>query len=576
VAETGYIFRVEICNTRLGGMVFSLFVKPSAAKAVYYCPMHPSYTSDKPGTCPICNMSLEKLEPEQTAREGKPATGETAPSGKRKILYYQDAMNPANKSDKPGKAPDGMDLIPVYEEEPAAGEAVPAGSVKINPQKQQLIGVQYSEVQEKTFAEAIRTVGRVTYNETRIARIQPKIEGWIEKVYVDYTGKLVKKGQPLLTIYSPQLVSTQQELLIAKKSMDSLSNSPFKEASSGAMSLYEATRERLKLWDISEGQVKEIEKRGTPVRTMTLSSPATGFVMMRNAFPAQRVTPETELYTIADLTSVWVIADIYEYEIPLIRIGQKASMSLTYFPEKTFTGTVSFINPELDKTTRTLKVRIEFSNSELRLKPDMYANVEFQVDHGRQLYVPQEAVLDSGAEQIAFVAREDGYFEPRRIKVGGRVDNHYIVLSGLTLGEKVVTSGNFLIDSESQLKSALGGMTGGGAHAAHGNAAPSGPAEQTQQSAPATQPGDRAGHQPATPAPAREAAPSGKRKILYYQDAMNPAYKSDKPGKAPDGMDLVPVYEDAPAGNHTGHEHPSTGAQPRGGPEDRQHTGHGG
>ena len=485
LAGSGYLYREELCTTRVGGFLLSFFSSSSSPKAVYYCPMHPSYKSDRPGTCPICNMNLEKLEPGASI-EGETTTPaqESVPPEKRKILYYQDPMNPANRSDKPGKAPDGMDLVPVYEEETPPSGPTQAAVFRISPQKQQLIGVQYGEVQERSFSEKIRTVGRITYNETRVARIQPKIEGWVEKVFVDFTGQLVEKGRPLLSIYSPQLVSTQQELLIAKKSLETLAKSPFKDASAGAVSLYEATRERLKLWDISDAQVKEIEKRGTPVRTLTLFSPATGFVLTRNAFPAQRITPDTELYTIADLSTVWAIADVYEYEVPLIRLGQQATMSLTYFPGKSFTGKVSYISPDLDRTTRTLKVRIEFPNPDYRLKPDMYANVEFHVDFARQLYVPQEAVLDSGTEQIVFVAREDSTFQPRRIRTGGRVSNHYIVLEGLQRGEKVVTSGNFLIDSESQLKSALGGMTEGASHAGHGGGPPSGspapPVEEVQ------------------------------------------------------------------------------------------------
>lgn len=482
LSGTGYLYREEISNTKVGGYLLSRFVKASSSKTVYYCPMHPTYKSDKPGTCPICNMNLEKLEPDAAAGEASPPPSpETAPSGRKKILYYQDPMNPAHRSDKPGKAPDGMDLVPVYEEEPSTNGSMQTGILKISPQKQQLIGVQYGEVREKSFSDIIRTVGRITYNETRIARIQPKIEGWIEKVFVDFIGRLVQKGQPLLSVYSPQLVSTQQELLIARKSLDTLAESPYREAADGARSLYEATRERLRLWDISPAQVKEIEKRGTPVRTLTISSPATGFVVARNAFPAQRISPETELYTIADLSTVWAIADVYEYEVPLIRIGQAATMSLTYFPGSSFSGKVSFIYPDLDKTTRTLKVRIEFPNPDLRLKPDMYANIEFRIDSAARLYVPQEAVLDSGTEQIVFVAREDGTFEPRNIRTGGKVGDQTIVLGGLKRGEKVVTSGNFLIDSESRLKSALGSMTNTGPHSEHGTAHPSEPSPQPEQ-----------------------------------------------------------------------------------------------
>jgi len=443
------------------------------SKDIYYCPMHPQIRSDKPGTCPICNMNLEKMEQEPVAPAAgeQPAkqqtSGQGKPKGQRKVLYWTDAMNPSFRSDKPGKAPDGMDLVPVYEEEDRPRAGLPPGVLKISPQKQQLIGVGYSRVIKDSLSKTIHAVARLAYDETKISRIQARVDGWIDRVFVDFTGKLVKKGQPLISIYSPQLVSTQMELLLARKSKDTFAGSVFDEAASGANVLYESTRERFRLWNIPDAQVREIEKRGKPSTSMILSSPAGGFVVNRNAYPGQRITPETEIYSIADLSTIWALAEIYEYEVPLIKLGQDATMTLSYVPGKTYKGKVTYIYPEVDKTTRTLKVRMEFPNADFQLKPDMYANVGIEVDFGRQVSIPREAVLDSGTEQIVFVALGDGYFEPRKIKVGARVGDRFIVVSGLNPGEQVVSSGNFLIDSESRLKSALREM-GSPAHAGHG------------------------------------------------------------------------------------------------------------
>jgi multidrug efflux pump subunit AcrA (membrane-fusion protein) len=382
----------------------------------------------------------------------------------RKVLYHTCSMHPEIKSDKQGKCPlCAMDLTPVYAEaESPAGETQPVGAFRISPQRQQLIGVEYGEVREQPLSKVIRTVGRVSYDETRIAHIHTKFSGWIDKLYVDFVGKLVKKGQPLLTIYSPELVSTQQELIIAGKSRDYLGNSPFLQGvGSNASSLYESTRERLKLWDIPESEIKEIERRGTPNKHLTLYSPINGFVLTRSGFTGHRVTPEMELYSIVDLSTIWVLADVYEYEMPMISMGQSATMSLSSFPGRTFTGRVNYIYPGLEAATRTLKVRLEFPNPRFELKPDMYANVEVKVDYGVQLAVPRDAVLDSGTSQVVFVAREGGTFEPRRVTLGQQVGDQVIVLSGIQSGERVVTSANFLVDSESQLKSALGSMEGG-------------------------------------------------------------------------------------------------------------------
>ena len=365
---------------------------------------------------------------------------------------------------RPVPTPTSVDL-PTYTS--TAGE-MPPTAFRITPEKQQLIGVQYGRVEYQTISKSLRAVGKVAYDETKLTRINPKIEGWIEAVYVDFTGKLVQKGQPLLSIYSPDLVQTQQEYLLAIKGRRQIGESPFSEAVNFSESLVQSARRRLELWDVSEQQIRELEKRGTALRAMTIYAPASGFVMTRNAFPRQRVMPETELYTLADLSTVWIIADIYEFEAADVKLGQPATVTLSSFPEREFTGKITYIFPQVDNATRTLKVRIELANKGFALKADMFADVVLQINYGNKLVVPQEAVMDSGSEQLVYVSLDDGYFEPRRIQIGARVDNKYIVLGGLQAGERIVTSGNFLIDSESKLKSASGGMGAPGTdHGAH-------------------------------------------------------------------------------------------------------------
>ncbi len=427
---------------------------PGERKILYWVDaMNPAHKSDRPGKAPD-GMDLVPVY-----AEGERATV----TSKRKILYWVDPMHPAYKSDKPGTAPDcGMTLVPVYADGggESVGDNLPPGAVKISATKQQLIGVQFGQVQYGPVERTIRAVGHIAFDETKIVRVHTKISGWIDKVFVDYTGQLVKKGQPLFTVYSPDLVSTQEEFLIGLKAKQYLSDSQFKDVSMGAQSLYNASRRRLQLWDISDKQIEELERTQKPMRDMTLYAPDDGFVTKRNAFPKQQVNPDTEVYELADLSTIWVLADVYEYELPEVKLGQTARVNLTYFPGKIFAGKVSYIYPEVDNTTRTAKIRIELPNADFRLKPDMYASVELQLNYGKQLSVPQEAVLDSGTEQTVFVALGNGYFEPRKVHLGAKVDNRYIVLAGLKPQENVVTSGNFLIDSESQLKSAVAAMAG--------------------------------------------------------------------------------------------------------------------
>ncbi|MCI0443992.1 efflux RND transporter periplasmic adaptor subunit [bacterium] len=386
--------------------------------------------------------------------------GQTTEKKERKILYYVDSMHPWYKSDKPGIAPDcGMQLTPVYadDETEMAGEASP-GTVKLSGKKQQLINLKVVEVSQGTIGQNIRTVGTLQYDETRIAKIHSKIEGWIEQVYVDYTGQFVRKGQPLFSIYSPELVATQQEYLLALKAEQSLGTSEFADVSSGAKSLKVSALRRLKLWDVSDKQIEQLEETQTPMTTITFYSPVSGFVLEKNVFEKQRVTYETQTYSIADISTIWLMADIYEYEAANVKSGQKALMTLSYDPGRKFEGKVTYIYPSLNNMTRTLKVRIEFPNPNFLLKPDMYANVELQTEQGSGLMIPEEAVLDSGNRQIVFVEKSKGEFEPREVKTGLHSGGNVVIASGLTAGEKVVASGNFLIDSESQLKSALESM----------------------------------------------------------------------------------------------------------------------
>jgi len=399
---------------------------------------------------------------------GKSASGSTP--GERKILYWTCSMHPRYRSDKPGKCPEcSMDLTPVYEESSSAGQAqagdrnpgpasAPESAFRITPEKQQLIGVQYGEVELLPLSQTIRAVGRLAYDETRITRVHSKTSGWIEKIYVDYTGELVRKNQPLLSVYSPELLATQEEYLLALRARDQLGASSFKEVAAGTGSLLSAARKRLELWDITEAQIAELEKTRKPARAVDLYSTANGFVIARNAYEKQRIAPETELYALADLSTIWVMADVYEFEATQVHIGQSMQMTLAAFPGRTFYGKVTYIYPQVDNATRTLKVRAEFPNPNYALKPDMYADVELRVDYGKRPSVPQEAVLDSGSEKIVFVALDGGYFEPRHVQLGDKVGTRFVVLGGLRAGERIVTSGNFLIDSESRMKSALNDM----------------------------------------------------------------------------------------------------------------------
>jgi multidrug efflux pump subunit AcrA (membrane-fusion protein) len=430
----------------------------SQRKVLYwYDAMNPEHTYDKPGKAPDGMDLVPKY-----ADDGDPSNaGERSPQAtkERKVLYWYDSMNPQHAYDKPGKAPDGMDLVPKYaDSEDPAMDGMSAGAIKISEQKQRLVGVSTATVERQNLVRTVRTTGQVTVDETKIAHVHVKINGFIEQVFVDYVGQLVKKGQPLFTLYSPDLVSTQEEYLIAKRGEKDLGSSQFTTVADGARSLLRSARERLKLWDITDEQIKKLDETGEVSRTLTFYSPISGFVTDRKAFPQTAITPDMDLYLINDLSDIWVNADVYEYEVPFVKVGQRAEMQLSYYPGKTYTGKITYIYPTVDPVSRTIKVRIEFPNPKFELKPQMFADVQLKIDYGNQILVPQEAVMDSGDKQYVFVVHDGTIFEPRAIQMGAKFEDKVTILSGLKTGETIVTSGNFLIDSESRLKSAMAGM----------------------------------------------------------------------------------------------------------------------
>ncbi len=342
--------------------------------------------------------------------------------------------------------------------EPASGIDMSGNAVMISAERQQLIGVRTATVARRNLEHRIRTVGKVEYDETRVAHIHTKVTGWIEKLHVDFTGKLVEPGQPLLEIYSPELVSTQEEYLLALRAQESLGQSQFEEIAQMTRSLLAATRRRLEFWDISDAQIVELETRREAVKTLALYSPIRGYVIHKNAYEGQFVDPKTDLFTIADLREVWVMADIYEQDLPYIHAGQRARITLSYLPGASLSGRVDYVYPYLEGATRTVKARIVLPNRDMTLKPGMYANVEIMVQLGESLVIPEDSVIDTGERQVVFVVTGAGHFEPVNVTIGGRFGGLLQVLAGLNEGDVVVSGAAFLVDSESKLRSAMGGM----------------------------------------------------------------------------------------------------------------------
>lgn len=375
----------------------------------------------------------------------------------KKILFYRNAMNPAVTSPTPKKDSMGMDYVAVYKDGGSANDR--AGTVKIDPTVVQNIGVRTTKVKVEALSKIIRAVGRVDFDEEKMARLHPKTKGWIEKIFINKIGETVKVDDILMSIYSPQLVSTQEEYLLALKNVNALSKSPFKDVRNGARALVQSARERLTLLDVPEHQIKELETSRKIKKNLHIHTPVAGTVLRIGARKEQYVTPQTELYMIADLSTVWIIAEIYEYELPWITKGDTADVTLMSVPGKIFKGTVDYIYPYAEAKTRTTKVRLVFKNDDFRLRPDMFAEVKIHAQNQKDaLIIPIEAVIRSGNKTQVFIVKGAGKYEPRFVKLGIESEGKVIILSGLKKGDEVVTSAQFLIDSESKLSEATAKM----------------------------------------------------------------------------------------------------------------------
>ncbi len=385
----------------------------------------------------------------------------------QKALFYRNPMNPEITSSTPMKDSMGMDYIPVYEPTGKA-ENIPVGTVAIDGVTQQNIAVRTAQAKRKTLSHIVRAVGRVAYDEERMLRLHPKTEGWIEHLNVDKTGQWVEKNTDLLSIYSPKLVTSQQEYLLALNNYQALKDSPIADISKGAKDLLNSSLERLKLLDVPPHQLKDLQTHHKIRKSLHIHAPAEGVVMNIGVREGQYVTPVTELYMIADLRKVWVYAEIYEHELPWVKQGDPVEMRLAGIPGKTFTGRLTYIYPYAEPKTRTIKVRLAFDNPKFLLKPDMFAEVTIYASQQvNAVVIPAEAVLHSGSRKKVFVVREAGKFEPRTVKLGMASNNEVAILEGIQIDEFVVTSGQFLIDSESKLHEAAAKMLDSPSQSAH-------------------------------------------------------------------------------------------------------------
>ena len=434
-------------------------VGTSARKAdEYFCPMHPQIVRDKPGECPVCGMKLEKRLPRGASPQAAPASS----PGERRILYYRHPMDPSVRSDKPAKDDMGMDYIPVYAEEAQGTSSVPGrAAVTIPLERAQLLGIRSEPVTAGMTGGTLRTVGRVAIDERRRGVVQTKYEGYVEKLYVDFTGKPVRRGQPLLSIYSPELVAAQKEFLVARGAQQRLGDSSVPGVAKGGAELAEAARQRLRAFDVSPEEIAALERSGTSRRTVTLRSPMSGLVIVKTAFEGMKVSPADRLYEIVDLSRVWVLAEVYEKDLAAVRVGLPARIVLPNQPGREWRGTVSFVSATVKPETRTVEARIELSNAGEVLKPDMFADVYLEGASASVLTVPESAVVQTGERTLVFVDQGQGHYEPREVSIGERVSGGYRVRGGLVAGERVVVSANFLVDSESSIRSAIARASGG-------------------------------------------------------------------------------------------------------------------
>ena len=391
--------------------------KEPAAKTLYICPMHPQITSYDPRyKCPICGMNL---------------------------VPRKSAGAEASDAASPG------------------GEAKPLAPVTVSADQKRQLGITFGTVELSPITRDIRTSARIVPDETRLYRVTTKTEGYIDELFVNVTGQAVRKGEPLLSIYSPELVASQEEFLTARAAAGQVSSSSHESIARGGASLVAAARRRLKLWDISDEQIARLETTGKPEKNLKLFAPAGGYVIEKNVLAGQKIVPGDPLLVIADLSNVWAEADIYESDLPYVTVGMPVTLTLPYWPGKSFQGEVSFLNPFLDPRTRTLKARMNIANPELVLKTDMLGSADLRYGLGTRLAVPETAVMQTSSRSYVFAAGAGDVLQPVEVTVGLRADGYYELLSGLKAGDRVVTSSNFLIDSESSLKATLQALTGG-------------------------------------------------------------------------------------------------------------------
>ena len=432
--------------------------------------------------------------PQETAAATVGVGGTGTAGAQRKLLYYRNPMGLPDTSPTPKKDPMGMDYIAVY----AGGtdeEAAPANQVRISTEKVQKLGVRTEAAQLRALDKAVRASGRIEPDERRVYAITPKFEGYVERLHANVTGQAVGKGQALFEVYSPELVSAQREYAIAVQGVTTLKDAGG-QAQSGMRQLADASLQRLRNWDISEAQIKALTQSGATTRTLTFRSPVSGIVMEKKAVQGMRFMPGEALYQIADLSAVWVIADVFEQDIGLVKNGAQATVRINAYPDKAFAGRVTYVYPTLKAETRTVAVRVELANPGLLLKPGMFAQVELPITaKGQVVTVPVSAVIDSGTRQIVLIQQAPGRFEPREVKLGARSDTHVEVRDGVKEGEQVVVAANFLIDAESNLKAALGGLGSSApvpAPAAAASAAPAMAAQTVQGAGPAKTVGHQA------------------------------------------------------------------------------------
>jgi RND family efflux transporter MFP subunit len=469
---------------------------------LYTCGMHPQVIEHKPGNCPICSMKLTPVR-KQAATEG-PATG-------RKVKHYKSTMNPGEVSTGPAKDSMGMDMVPVYEEEAAAVES---SAITIDPVTMQNMDLRTGLVTRGPLRRAVRTVGAVDFDETALTDVTTKFKGWVEKLYVDSTGQQVHRGDPLFDIYSPELYSAQVEYLLAL-------NQPTNLAEAGARALQSSALAKLKFLDVPDEQIAQIRKDDQAKKTLRINAPRDGIVVEKMVVEGQMVEAGMKLYRLADLGTVWVQSQIYEQDLPIVRLGQEATVSLSYLPDRKFRGRVTYVYPTVDEKTRTAKVRMEFHNPGYFLKPGMFATVELTAELSPSaVLVPDSAVLRSGENNTVFVALDGGKFEPRAVTLGMHSEgNLYQVLSGLSEGERIVTSGQFMLDSESQLREAIQKML-----------KPKAVTQSTERGVQAVAP------------PGTNAAPNSEQIVYICPMPEHVALEYELPGKCPlCGMTLVPV-----------------------------------